>query len=419
MLTDAEILEILAEQQNSVPFAIEPKFTNTTDSTRLNRRIFSSRLLPVPPALCYFKERDSASGAYDLFSFFDLPDPNYSIVPFGTKKYNVGTSYNVFYGALPIQSYTVAVELESAFPRRDASQSKCFKEYNNPQTRNLWDAGHLIPHRYTPAYPQEHLCSTIQLGLNFIPQPYYANRHQINHMEARCKDGYFGVYPVYSLRFKHGRTVEAVIGKLPYRPIPDGQFFSGNIDDKKSSCVFLSFIGPNNTIYDTKIPDSKAKKNKLGVTINENKVSDRARPDSVIMNFDQEMDTLVKELQDKNKADLMLASKQSAIFADNSNQVLHHAALICYGRAATREISTPASKIQAAIIFSRLHNKPRTSRYLKATSQHAALLLDECEAEAAKNVLTYRQLKDFKQEFPEEEQIIDCLERLVYKYTIG
>src|SRR3990167_3679469 len=157
MLSNEEILLIIANQRHDVPIDIVTEFTDSRSTTTLNRRIFKAKLLPVAPSLCFFEQFDNQPGYYGMSSFFSGVEANYTLVPFGQKKIpsapeqDLGISYNAFYNNLPLQSYTICKDNDDV-PKRVSNQGDFFKETNcNP---TMWSAGHLIAHRYTPLHTQ-------------------------------------------------------------------------------------------------------------------------------------------------------------------------------------------------------------------------------------------------------------------------
>lgn len=423
MLSDSNILKELAAQREDVRFEIVTKFTDSRTEDTLNRRVFKSMLLPVPPPLCFF-ETWQDSDLYGLSSFFAIPDPQYSIIPFGTKKVpaenmiDYGISYNVFLKTLPIQSYTVAIE-GTNIPLRGREQANFFKETNVKGNAKLWSAGHLIAHRYTPPYLQATNAATLQYDLNFIPEPARWNLYQRNHLENRCAGRYYGVYPIYHLRYVHGRTVNSYAYnsmRLSYRPVPDGELFVGRTNDTVETRLYMPFVDVNNKVYDSKVSGNY--KCQLDVTVQNHKVNKSAFPEHVSIDFARNLKVIVTELDRQIKTDESLALQQGNLFLTTNTNPLHHAAIIQYERSATKEFMTPKNKMECALIFSDLGNSNKTKLYLKAIRAHGKILLDKCEAENPPVALfSNRLFKLFKSKFPDEDQSIDQLRRLVSTYS--
>jgi hypothetical protein len=420
MLDDLNIFQTLSDKRSEVPFEIVTTYTDSKVVYRLNRRVFTAILTPVPPALCFFEPDTSHAETYKLSSFFDLPDPKYSIIPFGSKakpkdQEDIGMSYNTFCADLPVQSYTVCAKTAQTV-ERDPNQRLYFKEMFRDQ--EPWTAGHLIGHQYTPPYIATKHAATIQLKLNFIPEPRVWNCHQRVHLENQCLDNFYGVYPMYNLRYLHGRTVKPFGPKgkrLPHRPIPDGEFFKACRNNGVIN-LYMPFLDKENKIYNSTV--TQKVKRKIDITVENHKVNRTALPDNISIEFNEETDALVKKINLQRRADEKLALAQGNLFSESYTNPLHQAAIIQSERAATLELNTPRNKMRCAIIFSDLANRSKISLYLKAIAVHSKTLLDECEAEEPEKQLFSNILfKSFKEKFPEQAESIDCLKRLTHKNT--
>ncbi len=415
MLNDRNIFQTLSENRNELPLNIVTTYADTSRKHILNKRIFTSVLTPVPPPLCFFEPDSSRPETYKLSSFFDLPDPKYSLVPIGSKavptgQEDIGMSYNVFCADLPIQSYTVCNKTVQEV-ERDPNQRHYFKEMFRQQ--DPWTAGHLIAHQYTPPYSAKKYAATLQLKLNFIPEPRTWNCHQRVHIENQCLDNFYCVYPMYNLRYIHGRTVKPYgpTGKhLPHRPIPDGEFFKG-LRVNGVVNLYMPFLDVGNTVYNSSVTQDV--KRKIDITIQKHKVSASALPQSISLEFDKNPDLVIKKMDSQRRQDQNLLLAQGNLFLENYTNPLHHAAVIQTERAATLEINTTRNKIRSAIIFSELGNRGKTTLYLKAIANHSKILLDKCEAEHAdKQLVSNRLFNSFKKTFPEQDETIDSLRRL-------
>lgn len=415
MLNDQDILSILADKRHEIPLNIVKTFCENASEEILNTSVFSARLLPVPPPLCFFEP--SENGNFKLKTLFSNVDPNYSIVPFGISERNavqaeLGISYNAFYGELPLQSYTICLKNYDV-PNRTNKQTEYFKETNF--SNNQWSAGHMIAHRYSPRIADQNLSSTLQLKFNFIPEPYYWNCSQRNPLERRCADGYYGVYPIYNLRFIHGRTVQPYgYGKqrLPYRSIPDGEFLLGNKKNGERFSIYMPFITDAMKMYNSHVTDTNV--TKIDITLANHKVNFSALPQHCSINFSANLIELGEQLNNKIKEDEKLASRQGNLFVDTITNPLHQAAVIRRERAAMREFKSINNKMHCALIFSELKNKKRTSLYLKGIKAHAEFLLDDIDnAELNNRPFEDRLFRDFKRDFAEQDQTIDVLQRLV------
>jgi hypothetical protein len=418
MLDDLDVFKIISEKRSSVSFDIVTTYTDSKEAYRLNRRVFTSVLTPVPPALCFFEPDTSHKETYKLSSFFDLPDPKYSIVPFGSKakpkdREDIGMSYNVFCADLPIQSYTVCTKTEQHV-ERDPNQRLYFKEMFRDQ--EPWTAGHLIGHQYTPQFSAAKHAATIQLKLNFIPEPRTWNCHQRVHIENQCLDNFYGVYPMYSLRYLHGRTVKPYGPKgkkLPHRPIPDGEFFKACRNNGVVN-LYMPFLDKENTIYDSSV--TQKVKRKIDITVEQHKVNRSSLPENISIEFTDAPEDIVRKMNVQRRTDEKLALAQGNLFLESYTNPLHQAAIIQSERAATLEICTPRNKMKCALIFSELENRTKTSLYLKAIFSHSKILLNECEAEESnKQAFSNSLFKSFKEKFPEQLESIDCLKRLTLK----
>lgn len=418
MLNDLDIFKTLSDKRNDVPFSIVTTYTDSKFEYRLNRRVFTSVLTPVPPALCFFEANSSHSETYKLSSFFDLPDPKYSIVPFGSKakpqgQEDIGMSYNVFCADLPLQSYTVCSKTEQNV-ERDPNQRLYFKEMFRDQ--EPWTAGHLIGHQYTPQYTTRNQAATIQLKLNFIPEPRVWNCQQRVHLENQCLDNFYGVYPIYNLRYIHGRTVKSYGPKnkhLPHRPIPDGEFFKACRTNGVVN-LYMPFVDKENKIYNSAV--TQQVRRKIDVTVEAHKVNKSALPENISIDFSERPEALVKNMNSQRWADQKLALAQGNLFSENYTNPLHQGAIVQTERAATLEFHTPRNKMRCAIIFSELANRSKTNLYLKAVAAHSKILLDKCEAEDPDKQLFPNPLfKSFREKFPEQSESIDCLKRLTRK----
>ncbi len=423
MLDDQQILEIISKQRSDVPMNIVKTFTDSRHELILNRRIFKSKLQPVPPSLCFFEKSNHRLDTYSMNSFFDIVDPKYTIVPFGSQRKSIdlaedmGISYNTFYNDLPLQSYTIAQDNEMNVPGRLSKQTDFFKETGI--NHGLWSAGHLIAHRYTPHFSDPKFAATVQLKWNFIPEPHYWNCHQRNHLERQSLDGYYGIYPIYTLRFIHGRTVNNFKGnsiKLAYRPIPDGEFFVSDNYNGNITSIFMPFVDNATKVYNS--DTSTRSNNKLVEVVAQHRVNATARPRKLIINFHIELGDLAARLNADKLENERIALAQQNLFTDGINNVLHQSAVIRQERAATIEFNTPSNKMQCALIFSALGNRKKEKLYLKATKQHANILLEECEGEDSKTkIFTDRQFKEFKQTFNEHGSLLDTLNRLAFHHT--
>lgn len=414
MLTDIDILRSIADQRRDLPFHIVTSFSDSTSFVELNKRIFKSELLPVPPPLCFFESDDDSPGLYKLSSFFSDTNPNYDLVPFGrieAPEVDLGMSYNVFYSGLPIQSYTICQNTEN-IPKRAGDQSDYFRETHINHEK--WSAGHLIAHRYTPEYMSVELAATLQHEWNFIPEPRQWNCYQRNFLENRCANGYYGVYPIYNLRFQHGRTVKSY-NKLPYRPVPDGEFFLGHKSSGDRFTVYMPFVADSYKVYDSKVYENA--KCKLDVTVNNHTINYSAMPQNITLDFKEDRADITAMLKRKIIADIKLSNAQGNIFQEELVNPLHQAAVIQRERAATLEFKTPCSKMNCALIFSDLGNRKKTNLFLQATKSHAKFLLDKCDAENPPcKLFPEKLLKRFTEKFSEQEQTLEVLSRLKFHH---
>lgn len=432
MLNDKEILEILNSHKKTLDVDIVTDFTDSTDEARLNKTIFQSQLMPISSALFFFEEK-SEYGNYRLSSFFDLRDPQYKLIPFGNinslsdeELECVGMSYNSFCNSLPLNSHVLCNKATNVVDRI-RNQSQYFVEYNlkYENAESAWSAGHLIPHQYTPPYSCDSKAATRQLLLNFIPEPYKWNCHQRNHLESACSEytNYFGVYPVYTLRYQYGRTTTAYrnspnnLPPMPYRPLPDGEFFIGDLSKNcLTKTIYVPFLAPNLKLHDTKVYNKEGHTKKIDKAVEEYKVNLDACPDTTIFELNGNLEQLARRMKNESKENSKLALEQGSLFPDNQNIALHQAAVIRLERAAVHEIGTIKNKMHSALTFSALGNIPRTSTYIKAIKQHATILHDECDAAPRDKLFSYRLYKDFCSTFPEQDATLDVVQRLAAKY---
>lgn len=429
MLSDSQVLEVLQDSMKDVDLNVITDFTDSNSANDLCKHIFAAKLQPILPALCFLEESENDK---NLKSFFDLADPNYTLVPFGkinintrantTRLEEYGMSYNAFCNSLAIQSYTVCIKQVAKPVKRVDNQVEPFHEYNvRFAKRHGWSAGHLVAHQFTPEYASDALAATRQLLWNFIPEPDQWNCHQRSHLEKACAKNmkFYGVYPIYSLRYRHGRTTRSVVvdeKTIPYRPLPDGEFFVGDLSKQRTlESIFIPFIAPNGEIYNAKREKTRTLKTKLAAAIHDHKVNNAACPQSIAFNFEnptvltRTMNTVVDE-------NSRIADAQGNLFSNDENNALHQTALVRYERAATHEIKSPKYKMECALLFSSLLNPIKKQRYISATKQHAELLLDKCEADLTDRLLTFRDFKRFSDEFVDETATIDVLKRITPTY---
>ena len=432
MLNDTKILEILNSNKKTVAMDIVTDFTDTTNEARLNKTIFQSQLMPVAPALCFFEESSEYEN-YRLSSFFDLKEPQYKLVPFGNinslsdeELEGIGMRYNSFCNLLPLNSHVLCNKATNVVDRIK-NQVQYFAEYNlkYENAESAWSAGHLIPHQYTPPYSSDNKAATRQLLLNFIPEPYKWNCHQRNHLESACSKytNYFGVYPVYTLRYQYGRTTTACrnspnnLPPMPYRPLPDGEFFIGDLSKNcRTKTIYIPFLAPNLKLHDTKVYNKEGYTNKIDKAVAEYKVNLDACPDTTIFALNGNLEQLARKMKNESINNASLALGQGSLFPDNQNIALHQTAVIRLERAAVREVGTIKNKMHSALTFSALGNIPRTNKYIKAIKQHATILLDECEAGPRDKLFSYRLYKDFCNTFPEHDAALEVMQRLAAKY---
>lgn len=435
MLEDSQILEILKERKQDVPIYITSGFTNTESFEPMCKNIFKAHLKPVAPPLCFFEKLENDT--YDMTSFFDLKDPDYTLAPFGNTENldedelarieSYGVSYNAFCGSLPIQSYTVCIKQTDELVNRATSQSKYFEEYGAKYPSKAgWSAGHLIAHQFTPLHDDPNKISTLQLDWNFIPEPYKWNCNQRNHIEiATGKLGmkYYGVYPIYSLRYKFGRTTDRIAEnlrrayKLAYRPLPDGEFFVADLKKRNQlSAVYVPFLAPGAGLYNSDTNIFNPFKKKIDAMINRHSVNYAACPNTTIFNLDEDLGALslrMKTVADENYG---IAIEQGNLFTENNNDALHQAAVVRYERAAAHEVANVKHKINCALLFSSLGNLPRTQRYISAIREHTTLLLDECDATIADRLVANRLYRDFVEKFPDDNATAELLLRIAPTY---
>jgi hypothetical protein len=363
MLTDSEILGVLNNHKKTFAMDIVRGFTDTTNEVRLNKTIFQSQLMPVAPALCFF-EKNSEYEDYKLSSFFDLKDPQYTLIPFGNindlsdeELECVGMSYNSFCNSLPLNSYVLCNKATSVV-KRIPNQARYFTEYNvkYENAKSAWSAGHLIAHQYTPPYNSDSKAATRQLLWNFIPEPYKWNCHQRNHLESACSTytNYYGVYPVYTLRYKYGRTTTSCrnppnnLPPLPYRPLPDGEFFIGDLSKNCiTKIIYVPFLAPDLKLHDTKVYNEEGYTKKIDKAVAKYKVNLDACPDTTIFALNGNLEQLARKIKNETIKNANLALEQGNLFPNNQNIALHQVAVIRLERAAVREVSTIKTKCAA------------------------------------------------------------------------